>query len=456
MNIGAVKLIVIFVATALVFIFLSGAIHRHNLPEVVVDNAMGGTIQHRHRASGNVRVTEHDEIIANEEGIITLHVSEGDRVYEGQLLYSIVVDIRNLEDRIRTLEHNRDTQNVQIMRINNDINHRQSAGVRAPARAPLSLIEHDADIENINVRIRNAEDEYARLQSLYDIGATPRANLDGAVRELQMLNDQLNLAIERRQNAIDRYEDERIRDADTYDQAVADNARILADLNFQLQSSRLALESINNEIYRLNNQLFVEGIYEYRAQTSGEIIRIHEAARGGRHVFQNAALMSVRPDEAALYAVFNLPNNIDFVELGQRVSLNIRNRRNIAGIVDNIRFYYSHFEVYVSFESDDIQIGERAETIFEQTSQLYQRTLPNSAIREAPWDDNVTYVYVIVRDRGLFGYIYSVRGQLISIQEEGSSRTAIHDGFPGDLDVVIGSSQTISYGTRVRITPTLQ
>ena len=455
MNVGTIKLVVIFIATVFVFIFLSNAIHRHNLPQVVVDNARGGSIQHRHRASGNVRVTTHDEIIANETGIITLHVSEGDIVHAGQLLYSISVDITNIEDRIRTLEHNRDTQNVQILRINNDIAHRQTAGVRAPVRAPLNLLEHDADIENINVRIRNANEELARLQALYDVGATPRANVDGIQSEIQMLNNQLNLATERRQNAIDRYEDERSRDSETYDLARADNTRVLADLNFQLQSSHLAVESINDEIYRLNAQLLVDGIYEYRSDIAGEIIRIHEAARGGRHVFQNTALMSIRPDDADLYAVFSLPNHVDFVEVGQNVRLDIRNRRNIEGIVDSIRFYYSHFEVNVSFEHPDIQIGERAETIFESPSQLYQRTIQNSAIRGAWWDDNVYFVYVVDVEDGLFGSFYTIRLVGITIQEEGPSRTAINDAFPYNAQVVIGSSQTISQGTRVRIVSSL-
>jgi len=456
MSITTIKTIIIFIVTVVVFIFISGAVHRHNLPEVVVDNAMGGTISHRHRASGNVRVMSYDDIIANEDGIITLHVSEGDRVYEGQLLYSITVDVRSLEDRIRALEHNRDTQNVQIMRINNDIQHRRNTGVRPPARAPLNLFEHDIEIENMSTRIRVAEEERDRLQSLYDVGAIPRANLDGVLREINTLHDQLSVVTERRQNAIDRYEDDRARDVETYAQARADNTRAIADLNLQLQSSHLVLESIENEIYRLNDQLFANGVYEHHAMISGEVIRIFDAARGGRRVMQNTVLMSIRPDDAVLYAVLNVSNNVDFIELGQNVNLDIRNRRNISGIVDNIRFYHSYFEVYVSFESDDIQIGERVEIIFERVSPLYPRTLPNSAIREAWWDDNVYYVYVVERERGFFGYIYSVRGQFVTIHEEGISRTAVQDAFPGDADVVIAGSQTISTGTRVRVVSRLR
>ena len=458
MNIGTMKVVIIFVISVAAFVFLSRVLYIHNLPQVVVEQAVGANISRQHRAGGNVRVSEYDDIIANEDGIVILHVSEGDRVHAGQLLYSIEVDIRNLEDRLIALEHNRDRQNVQIMRINNDIRHRRDAGIRPPVRAPLNLFELDVDIENIRTRIANTEEERVRLQSLYDVGAAPRANVDAIYRELDLLNDQLNIAIERRQNVIDRYEDDLARDAETYEQARSDNARILADLNFQLQTARLELTSIENEIDRVNEQLIADGIYEHRSEVSGEIMRIHDAARGGRRVFQNTALMNIRPDDAGLYAVFSLPNDVDFVELGQNVNLNIRNRRNIQGTIDNIRFFHSHFDVYVSFESPadaNIQVGERAETVFERTSILYPRTLPNSAIREMWWQRDGYFVYVIERDRGFFGYIYFLQIQGIMVQEEGPARTAISDTFPGDMDVVVGSSQTISPGQRVRIVPRL-
>lgn len=170
---------------------------------------------------------------------------------------------------------------------------------------------------------------------------------------------------------------------------------------------------------------------------------------------QNTALMSIRPDDAALYAVFNLPSNIDFVEIGQSTSLHIRNRRNVAGIVENIRFYPQHLEVYVSFEFPELQVGERVETVFERDSIMYTRMLPNSAIREMSWRGVIEghFVFVIERTRGLFGYIYSVGWLRVTILEEGPAYTAINDSFPADLEVITGSSQVIGNGSRVRIFP---
>ena len=455
MKINMIKPIIIFTATLLLFAFLARVIYIHNLPAVTVTSASGGTISHQFRATGHTRVSEYDDIIAHEDGIITLHINEGDRVYEGQLLYSIEVDIRNLEDRLITLEHNRNTQNVQIMRINSDIFHRQNIGVRVPTRPQLNLFEHDLDIENINVRIGTAETERERLLALYNVGAVPRANLDGIERELDTLNEQFRAAVERRQIAIDRYEEERDRENESYEQALADNARVLADLRFQLRTSQLVLESIYDEIYRIEAQLHADGIYKHLATAPGEVMRIFDAARGGRRVMQNTALMSIRPDDAALYAVFNLPSNIDFVEIGQSTSLHIRNRRNVAGIVENIRFYPQHLEVYVSFEFPELQVGERVETVFERDSIMYTRMLPNSAIREMSWRGVIEghFVFVIERTRGLFGYIYSVGWLRVTILEEGPAYTAINDSFPADLEVITGSSQVIGNGSRVRIFP---
>ncbi|MCL2565028.1 MAG: HlyD family efflux transporter periplasmic adaptor subunit [Defluviitaleaceae bacterium] len=455
MKINVIKPIVIFVVVLVLFVFLARAIYIHNLPAVTVTSASGGTIRHQFRSAGNMRVTEHDDIIANEDGLITLHVSEGDRVYAGQLLYSIEVDIRNLEDRLISLEHNRNAQNLQISRINSDIIHRQNMGVRAPVRPQLNLFELELDIENISTRIQTAETERDRLQALYDIGAVPRANLDGVEREINTLNDQLNAAIERREIAISRYEEELIRDTENYEQARADNSRLLADLRYQLRSSQLGLESIEDEIYRIENQLHADGVYEHHAVISGEIMRIFDAARGGRRVMQNTAVMSIRPDAAALYAVFNVPSNIDFVEIGQSTTLQIRGRRNIEGIVDNIRFYPQHLEIYVSFEFPDLQVGERVETIFERASIHYARMLPNSAIREIWWRGDIEghFVLTIERTRGLFGYIYSTGWQSVTILEEGPAYTAIAENFPADLEVITGSSQTIGNGSRVRIFP---
>ena len=458
MNISTVKLFVLFIGVLLLFAFLARVIYIHNLPLVVVDSARPGTIRHHHRAHGTVRVTDFNEIIAHETGWVTLHVSEGDTITEGQLIYSIAVDIRALEDRLRALEHNRNAQTVQILRLQGDISARQTVGVRPPVRAPLNLFELDLEIENLNTRIRNARTEAERLRTLYLAGAVPRANLYGIEREIETLNDLLDAALSRRQNAIDRYEEDRAQDTEIHEDALANNARILADLNFQLQASRLALEAIEDEIYVLNSQVHMDGVYEHHSASAGEIILIHETARHGRRVTENTPLMTLRPYDSELYAVFTLPYTggfAGFLEIGQRAGLNIRNRRNLAGTIENIIFLPAHFEVHVSFDFPGIQIGERVETVFESVSSVYPRVLPNSAIRQSWWEEGRHLVLLVERERVLFGYVYTVRHQIITVQEEGPAFTAIGDGFPGDLDVVIGSSQPITTGSRVRITPVL-
>jgi len=453
LKVGIAKPIIIFIGSLLLFVLLSRVIYHYNLPAVAVETASPDTIRHSHRAVGSVQVSDYDDIIAHETGIITLYISEGDSVQLGQLLYSIEVDIENLENRLIILEHNRNSQTVQIARINSDITHRQNLGVRAPGHSSLNLFDIDTEIENIRGRIRVAETELNRLRTLFDIGAIPRANLDSMERELDTLNDLLNAAIGRRQNAVDRDEDERARELETYERALMDNARILADLEYQLRVSQLTLEATNDEINRINEQLLTDGVYWHYSTTAGEIMRVFEAARGGRHVMQNTALMSLMPNSAELYAVFSLPNDIDFVEIGDRATLQIRNRRNITGTVETIRFHPSHMEVNVSFESAEVQIGERAETVFEQTSGTYQRTLPNSALREMWWHEGNYFVLIIEQHRGLFGNIYSVQIQGVTVLEEGPSRTAIQNSFPNDVEVVIGSSQTLGPGARVRIVP---
>jgi len=77
----------------------------------------------------------------------------------------------------------------------------------------------------------------------------------------------------------------------------------------------------------------------------------------------------VRVSGHMCYAVFTL-HDIDFVEIGSEVRLNIRNMRNIIGLVEYIRLDSSYKEVSVSFEAPDIQAGDDIEAVFEHFSEL--------------------------------------------------------------------------------------
>lgn len=160
--------------------------------------------------------------------------------------------------------------------------------------------------------------------------------------------------------------------------------------------------------------------------------------------------------------VFHLTDTAEFVETGKVVTLSIESGQSIVGVVENVQFQYPHFEVYVSFESGAIQDGARVEAVFERTSPVYDRVLSNSAIREAWWRQPVTHiartqgvhiVLVIEQERGMFGYIYSVRSLPITIVEQGLSQTAVQPSFPDNIQVVSGSSVPLLPGDRVRLSP---
>jgi len=182
-----------------------------------------------------------------------------------------------------------------------------------------------------------------------------------------------------------------------------------------------------------------------------------------RHHHRAAGYVRVDTEPAARsYAVFTLPNEVDFVELGQDVSLYIGELPRIMGVVENIRLHTSYFEVYVSFDHLRILVDERVCAVFEYISAVHERTLPRSAIREAWWRPQGGYaairrgvhiVLVVERERGLFGYIYSVRSLPITIIDESLSQTAIQPSFPLDALVVTGSTADLVPGARVRLAP---
>jgi len=196
-----------------------------------------------------------------------------------------------------------------------------------------------------------------------------------------------------------------------------------------------------------------EGSIRHHHRVAGEIISVYDAV-------QNELQMSLNPNESQLQAIFSLPNDIDFVEVGQLVDLSIGSRQNITGVVESLRLYSSHFEAYVSFEYLEAQAGESAEAIFEHISPVHERVLPNSAIQEAWWvpplgstarTQPVYVAMVVERERGLFGYIYSIRQVPVRIIEEGLSQTAVQSTFPYDAEVVTGSTGPLANGTRVRL-----
>ncbi|MDL2248147.1 HlyD family efflux transporter periplasmic adaptor subunit, partial [Tyzzerella sp. OttesenSCG-928-J15] len=311
------------------------------------------------------------------------------------------------------------------------------------------LSAYDLEIEQLEAQIKQANDELERLETLYSVDAIPKVDLDKQENTINDLQRQLNTAIQTKQSAIDRHNNEKAGESKSYEQALQENNKTLTDLNYQLQASRLELRYTTEEIEEIGGKLSGNGVYEYHSPLSGEIMKVYEAAKGDRYVSKNTSLLSVQPEDTKYYAVFTLSNDIDYVDIGQscRLYIKSKNARNIEGFVENIKYNSEDYLVYVSFEYPDIRGGERVETAFEKVSNRYAKVLPNSAIRE---DQNGNYVLTIERKKTSFGYDYVAVWQYVYVQEEGPSHSAINDSFPDDT-VITGSNKTIMEGSKVRI-----
>ncbi|MCL2093461.1 MAG: HlyD family efflux transporter periplasmic adaptor subunit [Treponema sp.] len=405
-------------ALILLFLFFSRTIYTYHMPVVSGTRPFRGALSQLEISNGIARWGETETIIAPAGGTVGLiHVREGDRVEEGDILFEMDYDLPEAQRRYQELRNN-------VARLELDIENTRARlnSIRtALAEEQPESLEVDAVQESIAggqgglilLEINRAHLGYLQARLSHELGLMSRNDFR------QAENSYLSLLF--------RYEAE----AEELEHALRLKQLDLFNLSLNLEAARELLESFRNHRQVLSP---VSGI-------------IHNvSAERGKFFAHNAPLASIGiGEEFIVEARISLDNN--FVNPGE--SYEMRNANHLLrGMVQRIRPEESYKTVFLVVSSGMINDGETFEVIFEKTGAATLTLVPSRAIHQ---DSDGYFLYQIRRRRGIMGEEYVVERLNIYIGESDHSHTSVVRGISFFDPLVLVSDRILSPGMSVAL-----
>lgn len=375
-------------AVVLLLTFFSSTLYLRNAPAVLVGFEQSRVITTNMRAEAVVEPNHGYIVYAPRSGIINFHVSESDVVRPARLLFDIRPDEETILRRIENYYTQLERLEISRSMTQADLLFAQSRLAVAASRLERNSIEHQIDI-----------------------------------------------------------------------------------LSYTLMFSDIDERDINESIAQLyeslviKRQSFEDVFVHYPAETTVMVQSLF-GLESGMHVERNQPIMRVSPlTENRVTAYF--PERLwrqyyefvsvkDFEEeiinnsiLSIRIDVPGVYQFGIEGEIEHIASYRGRTRLDLVFPGmDSIYGGERAIVVVEFISDLYGRTLPNSAIRH---DQGGSFILFAQREGFGFSAAYYARRMNIVVQEEGDWYTAF---TRADVDigaVIIQSDRPVHQNERIRL-----
>jgi hypothetical protein len=169
-----------------------------------------------------------------------------------------------------------------------------------------------------------------------------------------------------------------------------------------------------------------------------------------RYVDRNERILNVGAIESGFKAIVYLMESVDFLQVGDTVTLNIHVRNLLAmpGSIYSLMLVEGRLRVEVRFESDRVSGGETVELQAEHISTLFDTLVPNNALRT---DTSGNFVLVAEMVEGTLRNEYFARRINASIIAQDSRNTAVILHTEQQLPIIINSDRIVLEGDRIRI-----
>jgi multidrug efflux pump subunit AcrA (membrane-fusion protein) len=222
----------------------------------------------------------------------------------------------------------------------------------------------------------------------------------------------------------------------------------VSDIQFQIKELELDLQASRVTAQRLRDQIADMENLTSTSERDGRVLGI--STDSGMFVNTNSVIMEIGATEAGFSTIVELPGSVDFLNVGDEVTLNMR-ARDIFGITGEIiRLSYESGQLRTELQINDENLtgGERLELSVQYISQLHETLIPNRALRSDPNGDYVLIVEMVsgtLRDEF---YARRVTVRPISADNRHTSIIMIvHEMSP----IIIDSDRVVSAGDRIRI-----
>jgi len=441
----------------LILTFFSNTIYALNLPNVAVGFISDGIISSTNRAEGVLDFVESQSIYSDQLGRLHISLQEGDRVGVGDLLFSIHVDIDDLQDRLEAERHRLERTSLSRSASQNQLQNLRPGASSSATLAPVDTSRFDHEADRLSVEIARVEEEYAIQQSLLNAGIISRDELETITNQLEDLRRNYNRNKEERVQAQENHQrdqertaaENRIQQDQQQRTYTAERNRLQNEINiFNLDESE-----IRRQIQRLETQIEGGGIVRVYAENPVIIREI--ALSDGMHINRNQLIMRLGVLKGELYSTsVYFPERMGFLPVGTQVQVDIPSLREfgLQGEISRMTPSQGRLRTELNFKTDiPVSGGEGVRVTIEQFSELFGNVLPNSAIRN---DSIGPFILYVERERNTFlGYSYVANQMRIHIFENGQGEryTAFHMFAEPDGPIIIQSDRPIVAGDRLRL-----
>jgi len=416
----------LFIVLLVVLMFLSKTIYYHNLSEVTAVSPISGKISKYEIVSGIVDWANIEEMYSEVGGIIEeILVNEGDRVTKGQPLFRLSYDEDEINTKLKEIEINKKKLYADIENLEAKINETKNI-ISNPALAK-DLTKIMNMINKMENQIKVSEEEYAKLEILYENGAIPKMELDNSKNALENLKYDLQGLKNDYEIAYESYKDN------------------LISLEQSLISKKFDVDNLVNQ-----EEIYKKTIFDYKKNTviaaPKDAVVISIPLKAGQYINQNQLMISFGiGNDFKIVADVPIYNN--FIAVGDICYLT-NSSHTLEGIVTKVSSEENNKQVTVALKSDDVTMGETFDLEFSKESTTSYTLVPNGAINK---DNEGYFIYQIKKRKGILGEEFYVKKAPVYIGDSDDENTVITKGIGFFEPIVLLSDKPLSDGETVKV-----
>ncbi len=399
LNIKAIGITIL--AILVLCLFLSKTIYSFNMPQITATIPFNGKLNKTETANGIANWAEKESVCIEVAGKVEeVLVKEGETVYKGQELVRLSVNNDEM-NKIKELKIARAKLDLDIENINIKI---------GKANADLTALKTEQAQE-----IKKAQDNYDRMNSLYQAGAIAQVEWETAEYNLKSTIDK-------------------------YNKLVADLKNLMLTYNQDIKGKQLDLKNNDVQLARYNDILSTNG--NIKAETAGIVGEI--AINKGDIVTANQSVMTIGIGENFTIEC-SIPLENSFVAVGDTCKLT-NSSHSFDGIVDKILSDEKTKAVSITVSDGNITPNESFSITFSKEGKQTEKLVPNGAIQQ---DSSGYFLYKISSRKGVLGDEYYTEKLPIYIGDSDNTNTVILNDIGFFEPVVLSSNKPFSEGDTI-------
>ncbi len=409
---------------------ISKSIYATKLPIVTVSSPEQKYIEHIVKAEGIVEAGNKNPVtVLGGLRVENLMVHEGDKVAEGDLLFTI--DMEDLEEIISKKQTEIAKLQLQIDTI---LQNQEIADQKKALEEQRAREDYDALARYQDTLVGRAAEEFAKAQEDID-------EVDGAADEA--MQDSLQSAAYGEADA-----------KWNRDNTIKEAGRKVEDIllpeseDATLQTYRLELDSRNREL-ALYQKVADQG-GQVSAGQSGMVTDLYIDA-GGR--IPDTAVMLLSDDTVPCQLKVNLTKEQKkYLDLNDPVTLKFEgNSKGIDGTVDYLAESENapgNYEVIINLPEGAGTPGLSGTLTHSEQGEKYACCIEPAALYKT---DTRNYVYVLKEREGILGMEYYAEEINVKILDENENYVAVEGAIDGESQIILSATKELKNGDTVRI-----